>query len=705
MAENEFCTPCSRENGTNTACMFCVDCEEAICSDCNIAHRKNKLTLKHSIIDIQNVSSLPVALVQSSPVCPKHRLFVQDLVCCIHDEICCRPCMLEIHKHCDNVLPVESASLKIKLTGLIDDLVKESKQISSTSNKIVNVGNENIKEISHQEEIISADIGSVKSSFIATVKNVEQKLTKDLTQTVKSNVNEIEKYEQELQELKNRAVVYQQEMDFIRKHASENKALLLIERLKLDLHRDQMKMKSVTSDVRNVKLMYKDTVNYSVKSLGNIVVQNAPCPVKYVPGTDILRRKINYREDSEDHILDRERLSQTEKSKQQEEDVNNSSVYDDIHEVTKQIKKGSTYVKSADLARISMEEDHHKTEKLSEKLTDEVYEDISEVSNEISKEPSYVKSAGRHNNLSPSEVMLEHKLSTGYFTETWKGKLRQKITVAVKILKAGAKHISVEQLTETTHENIVKFYGAFEEKASNNIVFQYMSQNLVQYLHSKEGQSLHQTELLAVAAQVARGMSWLETKKIVHCGLQASKIRIGDNAEAKISGLEYVTTEKVIALYPYVAASSDELSFQKNDVITVIGTEDENWWEGEMKEQRGFFPENYVGAPQKYIKIDPSLFKWYALETLKSGQCCVKSNIWSYGILLVEILTHGQVPYQGIKDTEILSKLKQGYRHPEPNHCPDHLYDRMLKCWNENQEERPTFENLYNFLEDLIFGF
>lgn len=60
---------------------------------------------------------------------------------------------------------------------------------------------------------------------------------------------------------------------------------------------------------------------------------------------------------------------------------------------------------------------------------------------------------------------------------------------------------------------------------------------------------------------------------------------------------------------------------------------------------------------------------------------------------------------KGIKDTEILSKLKQGYRHPEPNHCPDHLYDRMLKCWNENQEERPTFENLYNFLEDLIFGF
>ncbi|CAC5384617.1 SRMS [Mytilus coruscus] len=659
MADTEFCTPCSRENGTNTASMFCVDCEEALCSNCNIAHRKNKLTLKHSIIDIQIVSSLPVALVQSSSVCPKHSLFVQDLVCCSHDEPCCRPCMLEIHKHCDNVLPVESVSLKIKQSGLIDDLVKESKHISTTSNKIVNVGNENIKEISHQEEIISADIGSVRSSFIATVKNVEQKLTKDLIQTVKSNVNEIEKYEQELQELKNRAVVYQQEMDFIRKHASENKALLLIERLKLDLHRDQTKMKSVTSDVRNVKLIYKDTVNYSVKSLGNIVVQNAPCPVKYVPGTDILRRKINYR-DSEDQVLDGERLNQYEKNKQQEEDLDNSSVYDDINEVTKQISKARSYAKSADLGGVSMEEECHKSEKLSEKLTGEVYDDILEVTNEISKEPSYVKSAGRHINLSPNEVMLEHKLSTGYFTETWKGKLRQSIPVVVKIFKAGAKNISVEQLTETAHENIVKFYGAFEDKASNNIVFQYMTRNLVQYLHSQEGQSLHQTELLAVAAQVARGMSWLETKQIVHCGLKASKILIGENEDAKISGLEYVTTEKVVALYSYTAASSDELTFQKNDIIAVIGTEDQNWWEGEMKGQRGYFPENYVAAPQKYISV---------------------------------------------KDTEILSKLKQGYRHPEPTHCPDDLYDMMLKCWNENSEERPTFETIYNFLEDLIFGF
>ena len=41
--------------------------------------------------------------------------------------------------------------------------------------------------------------------------------------------------------------------------------------------------------------------------------------------------------------------------------------------------------------------------------------------------------------------------------------------------------------------------------------------------------------------QVARGMSHLESKNIVHCGLQARKILIGENGEVKVSGLEYGT--------------------------------------------------------------------------------------------------------------------------------------------------------------------
>jgi hypothetical protein len=51
--------------------------------------------------------------------------------------------------------------------------------------------------------------------------------------------------------------------------------------------------------------------------------------------------------------------------------------------------------------------------------------------------------------------------------------------------------------------------------------------------------------ILYMILQVARGMSHLESRNIVHCGLQARKILIGGNGEAKVSGLEYGTSKSI----------------------------------------------------------------------------------------------------------------------------------------------------------------
>ena len=51
--------------------------------------------------------------------------------------------------------------------------------------------------------------------------------------------------------------------------------------------------------------------------------------------------------------------------------------------------------------------------------------------------------------------------------------------------------------------------------------------------------------ILYMILQVARGMSHLESKNIVHCGLQARKIFIGEHGEVKVSGLEYGTSKSI----------------------------------------------------------------------------------------------------------------------------------------------------------------
>lgn len=57
----------------------------------------------------------------------------------------------------------------------------------------------------------------------------------------------------------------------------------------------------------------------------------------------------------------------------------------------------------------------------------------------------------------------------------------------------------------------------------------------------------------------------------------------------------YFIVDKVIALYPYKAQNDDELSFEKDDIISVLGRDEPEWWRGECQGLTGLFPSNYVG--------------------------------------------------------------------------------------------------------------
>lgn len=75
----------------------------------------------------------------------------------------------------------------------------------------------------------------------------------------------------------------------------------------------------------------------------------------------------------------------------------------------------------------------------------------------------------------------------------------------------------------------------------------------------------------------------------------------------------------------------------------------------------------------------------------------------SYGILLMELFTYGQVPYPGMHSREVIEQIERGYRMPKPtNHqLPDSIYNLMLTCWDAVPEKRPTFEFLNHYFESF----
>jgi len=95
--------------------------------------------------------------------------------------------------------------------------------------------------------------------------------------------------------------------------------------------------------------------------------------------------------------------------------------------------------------------------------------------------------------------------------------------------------------------------------------------------------------------------------------------------------------------------------------------------------------------------------KWTAPEAATCGSFTVKSDVWSYGILLYEIFTRGQVPYPGMQNREVIEQVDLGFRMNRPAGCPEQIYHEiMLKCWEKQPEKRHTFSFLYSYFDDYF---
>ncbi|XP_060583864.1 fibroblast growth factor receptor-like, partial [Ruditapes philippinarum] len=99
-------------------------------------------------------------------------------------------------------------------------------------------------------------------------------------------------------------------------------------------------------------------------------------------------------------------------------------------------------------------------------------------------------------------------------------------------------------------------------------------------------------------------------------------------------------------------------------------------------------------------------WQWIAPEVLADESVlCTKSDVWSFGVVIYEIITFGEVPYAGLEKERTLHEISSGdFRLPIPKgqvQCPVEFYNTILQCWHQIPDHRLTFDWLYNYLLDF----
>jgi len=109
------------------------------------------------------------------------------------------------------------------------------------------------------------------------------------------------------------------------------------------------------------------------------------------------------------------------------------------------------------------------------------------------------------------------------------------------------------------------------------------------------------------------------------------------------------------------------------------------------------------GEESEYVSQGGEIpVRWTAIEALEERKYTEASDVWSFGILVYEVFTKGDVPYKGWPNSKVWMKVKIGYRLPQPSGMPGPIYRKIKTCWMENRGERPRFAELKDYFREDV---
>ncbi|KAM9326143.1 dual specificity testis-specific protein kinase 2 [Gastrophryne carolinensis] len=251
------------------------------------------------------------------------------------------------------------------------------------------------------------------------------------------------------------------------------------------------------------------------------------------------------------------------------------------------------------------------------------------------------------------------KIGSGYFSEVFKVRHRtsdQVMALKMNMLSSNRANMlkEVQLMNRLSHPNILRFMGVCVHQGQLHALTEYInSGNLEQLLNSN--QHLPWTVRVKLALDLALGLAYLHSKGIFHRDLTSKNclIKSDENGYSAVVA-DFGLAEKI----PDYSDGSEKLSV--------------------------------VGSPY-----------WMAPEVLRFEPYNEKADVFSYGIILCEIIARIQADPDYLPRTENFGLDYDGFQHMVGN-CPPDLLQLAFNCCNMDPKLRPSFVDIVKQLEAIL---
>ena len=83
--------------------------------------------------------------------------------------------------------------------------------------------------------------------------------------------------------------------------------------------------------------------------------------------------------------------------------------------------------------------------------------------------------------------------------------------------------------------------------------------------------------------------------------------------------------------------------------------------------------------------------RWTCPHAMKTLEFSPASDVWSFGIVVIKLLTNGDSPYFGMTNANVVALMQGGGHHSKPALRTNAVYHLLEKCWDPDPIRRPTF--------------
>ncbi|XP_076422544.1 ephrin type-B receptor 6 isoform X4 [Peromyscus maniculatus bairdii] len=254
--------------------------------------------------------------------------------------------------------------------------------------------------------------------------------------------------------------------------------------------------------------------------------------------------------------------------------------------------------------------------------------------------------------VDPTYIKIEEVIGAGSFGEVRRGRLqprgRREQAVAIQALWAGgAESLKMTFLGRAAllgqfqHPNILRLEGVVTKSRPVMVLTELMELGPLDSFLRREGQ-FSSLQLVAMQRGVAAAMQYLSSFAFVHRALSARSVLVNSHLVCKVARLGH--------------------------------------------------------SPQG----SSSLLRWAAPEVITHGKYTTSSDVWSFGILMWEVMSYGERPYWDMSEQEVLNAIEQEFRLPPPPGCPTGLHLLMLDTWQKDRARRPHFDQLVAAFDKMI---